>query len=237
MDVTKILEYQALDGEKVKINRELKNSKEATQYMHANEAMKQAIENVAKKSTRAAQLFAKAELLMKQYEDACREFDDLSGEIDGIGDDLKRAEFYEKTLTKLDNIMEQIERETQEALSELTRIEKEGGAEIDTANKNASWAKKYMEDLNKLKQRYAGELDAINAKQKALEESIDPALLNVYRNARKQVKYPPIVKLRDGKLCGACGIELSGAELGKLKDGEAFVNCPTCGRLVYKPEE
>ena len=97
MDVTKILEYQALDGEKVKINRELKNSKEAAQYMHANEAMKQAIENVAKKSTRAAQLFAKAELLMKQYEDACREFDDLSGEIDGIGDDLKRAEFYEKT--------------------------------------------------------------------------------------------------------------------------------------------
>ena len=125
----------------------------------------------------------------------------------------------------------------EQALSELTRIEKEGGAEIDTANKNASWAKKYMEDVNKLKQRYAGELDAINAKQKALEESIDPALLNVYRNARKQVKYPPIVKLRDGKLCGACGIELSGAELGKLKVGEAFVNCPTCGRLVYKPEE
>ena len=36
--------------------------------------------------------------------------------------------------------------------------------------------------------------------------------------------------------CG-CGIELSGAELGKLKDGEPFVTCPTCGRLVYKPQQ
>ena len=78
------------------------------------------------------------------------------------------------------------------------------------------------------------EAEQLIADAEALQKA-DPQLLSIYRNARKQVKsFPVIVALRDEKLCG-CGIELSAAELGKLKDGEPFVTCPTCGRLVYKP--
>ena len=110
-------------------------------------------------------------------------------------------------------------------------------AEIASANKNAALAKNCRGKVDELKAQFASKLDEISAKQRELEEKADPQLLSIYRNARKQVKtFPVIVALRDGKLCG-CGIELSGAELGKLKDGEPFVTCPTCGRLVYKPQQ
>lgn len=236
MNIKSILDYQALDFEKIKINRQLSQSEEYKRFVHANEAMKQSVDKVAKMSTRAAQLFAKADLLIGQYEAACKEFDEISGAVEGLDEDLKRAEFYEKTLTGIAAQMEQIEREASAAMSELSSLGKEGEAEINAANKSAALAKSGKAKVEELKAQFADKLEQISAQQKVLEEKADPELLAIYRNARKQVKnFPVIVALRDDKLCG-CGIELSGAELGKLKDGEPFVTCPTCGRLVYKPD-
>ncbi len=237
MNIQSILDYQALDLQKVKLNRELAKRDEYVQWQHAHEAMNQSVEKVAKMNTRAAQLFAKVDMLMEQFNAASKEFDEVAGEIDGLGEDLKRAEFYEKTLGKLESLMEQIEKEAAAAENELHALGKEGAAEINAANKNASLALSYKNKVNEIKAGMSGQIEQIGAKQKELEERIDPKLLNIYRNARKQIKhFPVIVALREGKLCG-CGIELSGAELGKLKDGEPFVTCPTCGRLVYKPEQ
>ena len=237
MDIQTILDYQALDFEKVKINRQLAKSEEYARYMRATDAMKKAIDNVAKMSTRAAQLFAKADEIAAQFEAVSKEYDEIAGAAEGLEQDLKRAEFYEKSLENLAAQLEQLEREANAVATELSALRKDGEAEIAAANKNASIAKSGKSKVEELKAGFAGKLEEISAKQRELEEKADPQLLSIYRNARKQVKtFPVIVALRDEKLCG-CGIELSGAELGKLKDGEPFVTCPTCGRLVYKPQQ
>ncbi len=237
MNIQTILDYQALDFEKIKINRQLAKSEEYVRYTHATEAMKKSVDKVAKMSTRAEQLFAKVDMLIGQYEAACKEYDEIAGAAEGLDEDLKRAEFYEKSLETISAQLEQLEKEASAAAAELSALGKEGEAEINAANKSAAIAKSGKGKVDELKAQFAGQLEEISAKQKALEEAADPALLAVYRGARKQVKsFPVIVALRDGRLCG-CGIELSGAELGKLKDGEPFVTCPTCGRLVYKPEQ
>ena len=237
MDIQTILDYQSLDFEKVKINRQLAKSEEYTRYMRATDAMKKAIDNVAKMSTRAAQLFAKADEITAQFEAVSKEYDEIAGAAEGLEQDLKRAEFYEKSLENLAAQLEQLEREANAVATELSALRKDGEAEIAAANKNASIAKSGKSKVEELKAGFAGKLEEISSKQRELEEKADPNLLGIYRTARKQVKtFPVIVALRDEKLCG-CGIELSGAELGKLKDGEPFVTCPTCGRLVYKPQQ
>ena len=235
MDIQTILEYQKLDFERVKISKKLTETEEYKRYVHANEAMKKAIDNVAKMSTRAEQLFEKAEDVSKKFESASKEYDEIAGA--GLEQDLKRAEFYSKTLESLAAQLEQLEKEASAIATELNALSKEGEAEIASANKNAAIKKNSMVKVEELKASFASTIDEIGAKQRELEEKADPNLLSIYRNARKQVKsFPVIVALRDEKLCG-CGIELSAAELGKLKDGEPFVTCPTCGRLVYKPRQ
>ena len=237
MDIQTILEYQKLDFEKVKISKKLTETEEYRRYVHANEAMKKAIDNVAKMSTRAEQLFEKAEDVSRKFESASKEYDEIAGAAEGLEQDLKRAEFYSKTLESLAAQLEQLEKEASAIATELNALSKEGEAEIASANKNAAIKKNSMVKVEELKAGFASTIDEIGAKQRELEEKADPQLLSIYRNARKQVKnFPVIVALRDEKLCG-CGIELSAAELGKLKDGEPFVTCPTCGRLVYKPRQ
>ena len=237
MDIQTILDYQSLDFEKVKINRQLAKSDEYVRYTRANETTKKSVDNVAKMSTRAAQLFAKAEEIAAQFEAASKEYDEIAGAAEGLEEDLKRAEFYDKSLESLSGKLEQLEKEASAVATELSALSKDGEAEIASANKNAALAKSCKGKVDELKAQFATKLDEISAKQRELEEKADPQLLSIYRNARKQVKsFPVIVALRDEKLCG-CGIELSGAELGKLKDGEPFVTCPTCGRLVYKPQQ
>ena len=141
MDIQTILDYQSLDFEKVKINRQLAKSEEYTRYMRATDAMKKAIDNVAKMSTRAAQLFAKADEIAAQFEAVSKEYDEIAGAAEGLEQDLKRAEFYEKSLENLAAQLEQLEREANAVATELSALRKDGEAEIAAANKNASIAK------------------------------------------------------------------------------------------------
>ena len=84
MDIQTILDYQSLDFEKVKINRQLAKSDEYVRYTRANEATKKSVDNVAKMSTRAAQLFAKAEEIAAQFEAASKEYDEIAGAAEGL---------------------------------------------------------------------------------------------------------------------------------------------------------
>lgn len=74
-----------------------------------------------------------------------------------------------------------------------------------------------------------GELDEQRAKAKALQDQVDPALLEEYETIKKHIT-PPVARLTHGQ-CSGCNTSLPSAILSKIRGG-ALVECETCGRMI-----
>ena len=73
---------------------------------------------------------------------------------------------------------------------------------------------------------------AVETKLEELKAKVEPSLMERYLKKRANKIYPVLYELR-GNVCGACNMELSMAELNKLKNGEV-IDCEQCGRLIYQ---
>ena len=89
------------------------------------------------------------------------------------------------------------------------------------------FGKKY----NELKTAKSAEMEKIKKELLSLEKEVDAKLLERYK-AKRAMKIFPIVYEVKGKICEVCNMELSLAELSKLKAG-AIIDCEQCGRLLF----
>ena len=74
-----------------------------------------------------------------------------------------------------------------------------------------------------------GELDEQRAKAKALQDQVDPSLLEEYETIKKHIT-PPVARLTHGQ-CSGCNTSLPSAILSRIRNG-ALVECETCGRMI-----
>ena len=75
------------------------------------------------------------------------------------------------------------------------------------------------------------ELDEQRAKAKALQDAVDPALLEEYNTIKKHIT-PPVARLAHGQ-CSGCNTSLPSAILSRIKSGN-LVECETCGRMIIQ---
>ena len=75
------------------------------------------------------------------------------------------------------------------------------------------------------------ELDEQRAKAKALQDAVDPALLEEYNTIKKHIT-PPVARLAHGQ-CSGCNTSLPSAILSRIKGGN-LVECETCGRMIIQ---
>ena len=75
------------------------------------------------------------------------------------------------------------------------------------------------------------EITKIKSDLSKLESGIEPKLLNKYKQLRSDKLYPAFVRLID-KSCGGCRMELSAAEIEKVKNN-GYMECDNCHRIIY----
>ena len=95
-------------------------------------------------------------------------------------------------------------------------------------NKNTEYGKKY----NELKASKKEEKDKIESELNEIKKKVDPALMERYLKKREEKLYPILFEVT-GEFCSCCNMELSLADLSKLKNGEV-IECDQCRRLLYK---
>lgn len=118
------------------------------------------------------------------------------------------------------NLMEQRETVAAAAAEAGTRSE-ELRAEVDRASASAA------EEL----ERVTAELSQRTADREALAPEIDPELLELYEDLRRQKKGIGAAALVDG-ICQACHEKLSAVELDKLKKNQGVRRCEYCRRIL-----
>ena len=92
--------------------------------------------------------------------------------------------------------------------------------------------KENVEKYNQLKDSVKDEKESVEAELKALQDKVEPSIMERYLKKRANKIYPVLYEVR-GNVCGACNMELPMSEINKLKNGE-IIDCDQCGRLLYQ---
>lgn len=230
MDIQKILEYQKKDFEIIKYERQITESEDKKIL----EKLVFMVKDSQNTST----------LLEKDAEEAILRFKDIKT---NYIENNKKFEILKNI--NLDNLKEEEKNEIVNQLSELanllSNLEKKLlniADKINTIISNFDGAKKQYETAKqrhhihkakykKLISEVNPEIEKLKKNLKILEEKIDPKFIAKYNSIRQDNIFPIVVPLIENT-CGGCMIELSMAQIQKLKK-EKFLECENCKRIIY----
>lgn len=234
MNINAMLEYQNLDRDILKLNNEFKSNKTVENYSKYVKLYKQAVEDGKRLSGNIAEHFVNFERLNAQYDKLIADVDEYRKGLADISD-VKQAEYFEKQLSKLFDSLDGIEKELNAVRKELSNCDGDAKTFFTNINNYFGNVKNLTPATEELKAQTQKKIKEIMLKQKEIEKSIEPELLEKYKRAKEIAKFPPMVPYNEeARSCG-CGIELSSDIAGKLSSGSMCVEfCPNCNRLVYK---
>lgn len=232
MSVEKILEYQKIDFNIYKKEKDFAQSNEMKRMLMCKEEVKNKRDSLDALVSELDKCYSLLESLEKRLdeEDANRSSyeDDFTAYTD-----IKDFDKYEKTFSKYEENVSNIIKEIQKTVKRIAEIndtnkkvnEQISKLVVEFNNAKASTEEKRM-TLLKEAVPYAKEL-------KKLEPEIEEKYLNKYKELRAKKKMPAFVPYSEGN-CMGCGIGIE-VEVGKLMvNPYDCAECPHCGRIVYK---
>ncbi len=231
MDLNKILEYQKLDSQLVKIERQLKDNanKKNASKMHSN--MKEAQNRSFKLEEKAGSLLNEIEKVKKQFKIQQDKMDEFSS---------KNLETLSKDeIDKLAMLKDKLAQNLAILERNLSSLAENVNSVLSDFNKTIKIFNNCKEEYAKSKSAYEDDVKAVEENQKeissklqTLAKSIDPKIIEAYQKRRKENIFPVVVPLA-GNSCGGCQFELPYANISKLED-EGILTCEHCHRLIYK---
>ncbi len=236
MQLEKLWEYSQVDmeaerfkGEMQKAPNRLKLLKLRNFLVEQQNNMKRIEAEVAAMSERMEALRAEVSKLDETVAELHREIgeanDDSIAELEGLIDEAQ----------KLTNQLGKYEQELQKMRKDAENRDRQQ-RDIRTR------AAKSKAEYDQLKVVYDAEfkrdsetLDQLKAKVDAAGKGVEPALLEKYKEIRKQ-SFPPVAKLV-GSQCMGCNMSLPSAISRRITEGSELVQCDNCGRILYIPAE
>lgn len=227
-----LINYQIADADLKAIENTLSGSEERKKAVSAKKYLDGVEENVNKLDSRAASLAAEYEKTLAdlkklgdQQGEIATALESVSGESEAAYLIKKAEELIAKT-KNLSAAAKNLSAEIQNVMKEYVTIKNTTKAAQAQYNENG---KKY----NDLKASLADKKAAAEAKLEELKKKVEPELMEKYLKKRAGKMYPIVYEVT-GDICGACNMQLSMAELSRLKNGEIIEH--ECGRIIYKKQ-
>ncbi|MBO5394628.1 MAG: hypothetical protein J6A28_01830 [Clostridia bacterium] len=236
MKVEQILEYQKLDKEMFKLEKELRDNPHKKKANSLHETMKTAQERSVKLEEKAGNTLAEIDKVKKQLKTQQE----------------KMAEFMAKDLNalskqeveKIASLKDKLAQNLQILEKNLTALAETVNSVLADFNKTIKTFNASKEDFAKCKAEYDRDAKTVEEKKKevanklsAIGKEIDGGIMEAYQKRRKENIFPVVVPLmEEGKgsyFCGGCRTQLSFASINKIND-EGFANCDHCRRIIYK---
>ncbi len=229
--VEELLKYQETDSRLRKIEIELSGSEERKKAVSAKKYIESVEETVAKLDLKAQELTISYESAIAELEQLKSQESEFNKALDGVCDEMSATYLIKKTdeiLNKIKNIYAKINGVNAEIQSILTEY---ASVKAKTKAAQAQYAE-YGKKYNDLKASKKEEREKIEAELDALKKNVEPSLMERYLKKRSEKIFPILYEI-NGNVCGACNMELSMAEVNRLKNGE-IIECEQCRRLLYK---
>ncbi|MBE7086239.1 MAG: hypothetical protein E7366_03710 [Clostridiales bacterium] len=225
-----ILNYQEIDKQLYKLERELASCDERKEYVKVKKFLETAPEKLDALEVKAVSLKNEAVELSKKYlatEETLKDFENLDELVTGGAD----IAFYKK---KAQSIVEQLKK-LKADLNALTASIKETDAEYQKLKKQViSAQKQYAEVSEKYKAVKASREDerkAIEKQLAAIAKDVPTEMMEKYQTKRKERIFP-VVGALIGDRCPFCSMEPPLAERSKLKGG-VTIECDSCHRVIF----
>ncbi len=230
--IQKLLKYQEVDKELKEIETALMNSEERKKAVNAKKYLEGVNDSVNKLDDKASSLSAEylnaVELqtkLNEQEKEIASALENAKSESE-VSYLVKKAEELLGKIKSVAQTVNNLSNEIQAVLKEYSGIKAKTNAAKVQYKENG-------EKYNQLKASVADKKQAVEKELEQLKQQVEPALMEKYLQKRANKVYPVVYEV-NGTVCGACNMELSMAEIGKLKNGE-IIECDQCGRILYLP--
>jgi predicted nucleic acid-binding Zn-ribbon protein len=227
------------------ISRQLFNLQEVDQELASNEQAYARITSQLGESKAVLDIRVKLETATGQLEDATHSQHTVEWEIEDLSAKLSKfeGELYSgkttspKELTglqqEIDNLkknrgkLEDHDLEIMETIERLNATISELRSNLE--KRETEWQvqqKDFTAELKELEHT----ISALKEKREALASEIDPQVLTIYEELKKQ-KGTSVAKVEQG-ICRGCRISLPVNELQQVRSG-SMVRCSSCGRILY----
>lgn len=230
-----ILTYQEKDKELFQLERDLASSAERKEYVKVKKVLEGAPEKLEALETKAVALKTEIAALIAQYEDVVDRLNAMNEDFEH-GDELLSSgadlSFYKKKVATASERVKKLKADLKTLSDDVAATDDEYKAlktlVIATEKKKAEVAGAYK----KVKEEKEPKMNEVKAELLKLSKEVPAPLLEKYLAKRKEKLPLPIVGKLDGTRCSLCGMEPSGLDLQKLKEGHA-VECETCRRIIF----
>ena len=230
MDIAKILEYQNKDTELYKIDNQIAKSEFKKNYQEMISVVKKAQEKSSALEAQAGEILKELETLKKNFKETSASLEKLTIKANG---ELNLAEIESvfAAMENIENNLNVLEKKILQTAEKLNIALNE----FEYAKKNYGAAKaKYAENKTKYDNLVASkqaEIENIKKTLAELEKNLDPKMFAKYKQLRQDKIFPVFAPLQD-KSCGICMLELSSAQVDKVK-AQGYLECDNCHRIIY----
>jgi len=228
--MNKILEYQKLDMELLKLKKSNLNSEDKNNMNKLKSYIIDAHDKSNQLDSSAKELVNDYNKLKAQYDKNFEKVQSLTKtELSSISSE--EVDNYLSTINSLSSELFLLERDINMIISKMKSSLKEfevtKNNTIKARQKYNEFKAKYEDGMEKITPK----IKAIEDNMKALEKDLNPELFAKYKAIKNDKIFPVFVSLSGGH-CAGCRVEIPTSKVNKLKYDGTII-CEQCHRIIY----
>lgn len=228
-----MLEYQDLDIELNKIERELKKNPFYTKRREVKSALQKAEEQLARLDQKTLELRNQLTTATQTLQSINAVIEEHTKEIADI-EDQDELNYMSKKLDEQLKLLANVEREIKQILQEGDELDKTFDKISQTIPKLVAEYNRCNAEFDKATQQVKPRVLELKKKQAEIKDKIEPTLFARYKTLSEQV-HPVFVPLEDKSRCGGCNMDMPIAQVTSMLADKGYMICEHCGRVIYKP--
>ena len=228
-----MLQYQLLDGELNRIEKELRKNENFVKRRQYKALSQECEDNLVKLDARAQDLTNQLAQAREAMEKITEIIEEHSKEI-GTLEDVDELNYMNKKLNEQIAELANLDKDIKRIVKDGEEISKSFDELSAKLPRLVAGYNKCNEEFNKAAAEVKPKVREIQLKQAELKKVIDSSLFDIYKKVNEGGLHPVFVPLRDGTRCGGCQMEMPKAVVDAQMASKPYMRCEHCGRIIYK---
>lgn len=229
--IEKLLQYQEVDSQLLKIDQEVATSEERKKYVQAKNYLTKAQECLDSLEVKASEMKGRIADLEKKYNEVCETLKDYDN-VDELMEQGADVAFYKRNAIALSSLVKELKGEISQLIENIKKIDEEyKKLRKDVIPVQSSYAE-LQKNFSALRDAKKAEGKPILLQLEKIAKDIPEDLLKKYQEKRSERIFPVICAVKMDR-CTKCGTELSLRGREALDSGKT-VECENCHRVLYK---
>ncbi|HRR90358.1 MAG TPA: hypothetical protein P5161_06245, partial [Eubacteriales bacterium] len=176
-----ILKYQAIDAEILKIENEIKSSKQYRQGMALQSEYKAAGATLSRLNDEAADILSNYDRLSKQEAELAEKIKELVEHTDlSEVDSMSAVEYFERQMSAFSDALASIERECLRQNAKIDEIRRKSDSVMKQGRELGEKLKQANVAFNEYRKEFQAKVDELKSSRDALKDIITPQFLQHY---------------------------------------------------------